>query len=100
MEELMTIVVQEKDQSALSELLENAGYSSTHIASTGGFLGRRNATLLVGIPAGKKDEFKSILEKAVLKDLTIETGSQIDDTNQIPKGATFFSLAIERHEEI
>jgi CPA1 family monovalent cation:H+ antiporter len=100
LDNLMTIVVQEKDQEAVSDLLESAGYTSTHIASTGGFLGRKNATLLVGIPAGKKDEFKSILQKAVMKDIAIETGSQLEDSDQISEGATIFSLAIERHEEI
>jgi CPA1 family monovalent cation:H+ antiporter len=99
-EDLMTIVIQEKDQAVVTELLEEAGYTSTHIASTGGFLGRKNATLLVGIPTGKKAEFRSILEKATMKDIAIETGSEIEGTNQITEGATIFSLAIERHEEV
>lgn len=99
-EDLMTIVLQEKDQSKISRLLEAAGYPNTHIASTGGFLGRKNATLLVGIPAGKIGEVKSILESAILSNLVIEPGDQEETIETLRKGATFFSLAIERYEEL
>ena len=99
-EYLITIVLQEKDQAEISDLLESSGYPVTHIASTGGFLGRKNATLLVGIPAGKKDDIKTILEGAALVDIQIEPSPDADLVPQGLKGATFFSLAIERHEEL
>ena len=99
-EDLITIMLQEKDQSKISDLLESAGYPSTHIASTGGFLGRKNATLLVGIPAGGLGEIKSILEKAPLSSFSIESEEQSKASDQLGKSATIFSLAIERYEEL
>lgn len=99
-EYLITIVLQEKDQAKVSDLLVSSGYPVTHIASTGGFLGRKNATLLVGIPAGKKDDIKALLEKAALAHIQVEPSAHTDLDSQGLKGATFFSLAIERHEEL
>lgn len=97
---LITIVLQEKDQSKVSDLLVTAGYPVTHIASTGGFLGRKNATLLVRIPAGKKSDIKQLLEEASLADIQIEPSVQADSAPQVLQRATLFSLAIERHEEL
>lgn len=98
--ELITIVLHEKDQSKVSKLLESAGYPSTHIASTGGFLGRKNATLLVGIPAGKTDEIKSILQSANISNTQQSSGDEKEADNQTTTIATLFSLAIERYEEL
>jgi CPA1 family monovalent cation:H+ antiporter len=98
--DLMTIVVQEKDQSKISGLLESAGYPITHIASTGGFLGRKSATLLVGIPAGKTEEIKDILERANLSNFQLGIGDQKDTSEKLQISATIFILEIERHEEL
>jgi len=51
---MVTAVVQEQDvESAIRSLLK-LSYSVTRLPSTGGFLGRRSATLLVGFPAGEE----------------------------------------------
>ena len=99
-EDLMTIVLQEKDQSKITNLLESAGYPITHIASTGGFLGRKNATLLVGVPAGKLPEIKSILESVTKSSLQLQPGDRTDKPAKLETIATIFNLAIERHEEL
>jgi uncharacterized protein YaaQ len=99
-DELITIVLQEKDQSAVSDLLESAGFPTTHIASTGGFLGRKNATMLVGIPAGKASVVKSLLKQAITSNLRIGPIEVDDISESQPIGATVFSLLIERHEEL
>jgi CPA1 family monovalent cation:H+ antiporter len=99
-EDLMAIVVQEKDQSAVTDLLESAGFPTTHIASTGGFLGRKNATLLVGIPPGRSSQIKSLIKQAVDLDLVADPALGDDSTEPGQTAATIFSLAIERHEEL
>ena len=99
-EELMTIVIQEKDQSKISALLEPAGFPITHIASTGGFLGRKNATLLVGIPSGKRAEVKSLLEKASLSNPKLDPAVRDQFPERMHNGATIFCLSIERYEEL
>ena len=97
---LMTIVLQEKDQSMVSELLETAGYPVTHIASTGGFLGTKNATLLVSIPEGKSSDIKTLLKQATSADVKPDPGDDIDPSDHLQTAATIFSLAIERHKEL
>jgi uncharacterized protein YaaQ len=99
-EDLMTIVLQEKDQLRITTRLESAGYPVTHIASTGGFLGRKNATLMIGVPAGKLTEIKSILESVTKTSLQLDLADQTDKHEKPAAIATIFNLAVERHEEL
>jgi len=99
-QELITVVVQENDLQEISKLLEPAGYPITHIASTGGFLGRKNATLLIGIPSGKKAEIKSLLDKA-RSAIKITEQSRVGAESNLSLGiATLFSITVERYEEL
>jgi len=98
--DLMAVLIQEKDLPQISFLLDSAGYPTIHIASTGGFLGRKNATLLVGIHPGKSDEIKKILKQATAPDLEPDSEGQKEPSELLQNGATIFSLAIERHEEL
>jgi monovalent cation:H+ antiporter, CPA1 family len=51
---LITAIIQEQDlENALSSLTK-LGFSVTHLPSAGGFLGRRNLTLLIGISEGQE----------------------------------------------
>ena len=99
-EVLMTIVVQDKDLQKISKLLEPYGCPSTHIASTGGFLGRRNATVLIGLPKGKRLEIRKLLESANVSNLKIDSGESKISPELAHEGATIFSLDIERYEEL
>jgi CPA1 family monovalent cation:H+ antiporter len=99
-EELMTVVIQDKDLNAITELLEPFGYPITHIASTGGFLGRRNATVLIGLPKGKRSEIKNLLESANMKNPKFNLEGGKGQYGLTHDGATIFSMAIERYEEI
>jgi len=80
---LLTIVIQERDLEKISTLLQPYEYPITHIASTGGFLGRKNATLMIGVPRAK-----------VLPD---DHTSKPEITHS---GATIFTLDVERYEEL
>jgi NhaP-type Na+/H+ or K+/H+ antiporter len=99
-EELMTVVIQDSDLEKFTDLLEPAGYPITHIASTGGFLGRKNATLLIGIPPGKQSEIKSLLDSANDADINLGTESDSQERKESYGIATIFSIAIERYQEL
>jgi uncharacterized protein YaaQ len=47
---LMTAIVQDQDSDLATRALAQIGVPVIPLASTGGFLGRRNATLLIGLP--------------------------------------------------
>ena len=98
--DLLTIVIQEKDSDNIFDLLEPFGYPITHIASTGGFLGRKNATLLIGVPPGKAGDIKDLIinsSKGRIK-VKSEEGAGIQELAH--DGATLFTLDVERYEEL
>ena len=97
---LMTIVIQEKDLENITSLLQPYEYPLTHIASTGGFLGRKNATLMIGVPAGKRGEIKSLIKNASKVRLKSLPEGSTDKPDIAHDGATIFSLDIERYEEL
>ncbi len=98
--DLMTVVIQEKDLDAITSLLQPSGYPITHIASTGGFLGRKNATLLIGIPSGDQKKVQSIIKNATIG-LSQTTADDTGDSTEPKRGvATMFTLNVERYEEI
>ena len=97
--ELMTIVIQEKDIDKILGLLQPLGYPITHIASTGGFMGRRNATLLIGVPHGKQQEIKTLISNSNIA----EVKSSIDEPSPLEtshSSASIFTLEVERYEEL
>jgi uncharacterized protein YaaQ len=77
-----------------------------HLSSSGGFLGRRNATLLVGLRDGKEEEVKIALQKTCrqrVEYLAIPLeGSPLPLPTPVPVtvgGATVFMVPVERFEE-
>lgn len=61
---LLMAVIQEQDLDTATKALQTLGASLTYLSSAGGFLGRRNATLLVGLPADKLQESLKVLHEA------------------------------------
>jgi uncharacterized protein YaaQ len=104
---LMTAIVQEQDVDLATRALEVLGVPVFHLASTGGFLGRRNATLLVGLPQGKETEARVAFQKSCrqrVEYLAIPLeGSPLPLPTPVPVtvgGATVFTIPVERFEEI
>ena len=98
--ELITIIVQEADLPKISDLLEPGGYPITPIASAGGFLGRKNVTLLIGIPSGKQKEISSLLKKASSA-IAISESAGLESSQERSLGiTTLFSVPVERYEEL
>ncbi len=103
---LLSAVIQEQDLENALSVLTKLGFSVTHLPSTGGFLGRRSVTLLIGLAAGQEktavDALSSSCKKRVEYVSTpIEAGPS-PFPNPIPVnvgGATIFVFEVERFEE-
>jgi len=96
---LLTIVIQEKDSEKIFNLLEPFGYPITHIASTGGFLGRKNSTLLIGAPPDAAGEIKDLIVNASKGQAKLKTEDDTDLPEFVHDGATIFTIDVKRYEE-
>jgi uncharacterized protein YaaQ len=104
---LVVAVIQEQDLDAATKALQAMGASLTYLSSAGGFLGRRNATLLIGLPADLLQDSLKILHEACRKRVEYMTlpmeGSPMPMPAPVPVtvgGATVFALPVERFEQI
>lgn len=104
---LLMVVVQAQDADSAVMALERHGFTITRLPSQGGFLGRRNATLLIGLPAGREEQ--------ALQDLRENCRQRVEyiavplesaplalpvPTPITVGGATVFSLVVEHFEEV
>jgi len=104
---LMTTIVQEQDVDLAVRALSLLHVPVFHLASTGGFLGRRNATLLVGLPEGLEEQALNALQKSCrqrVEYLAVPLeGSPMPLPAPVPVtvgGATVFTLPVEYHVEL
>jgi uncharacterized protein YaaQ len=81
--------------------------SVTYLSSAGGFLGRRNATLLIGLPESKEQSALDALHQSCRERIEYMTlpleGSPMPMPAPVPVtvgGATVFALPVERFEQI
>ena len=58
---LVLAIIQSDDVRKVTEALAHKGYAATRLASTGGFLQRGSATLVIGIDDGAVDEVIEIV---------------------------------------
>lgn len=103
---LMTTVIQEQDIDLAMRGLAQLEVPVVHLASTGGFLGRRNATMLIGLPDGMEETVVKALQASCrqrVEYLAIPLeGSPLPMPTPVPVtvgGATIFTLPVERFEE-
>jgi uncharacterized protein YaaQ len=103
---LMTAVVQEQDVDLAIRAVEKFNIPVVHFSSTGGFLGRRNATLLIGLADGMEEKVLKALQTSCrqrVEYLAIPMeGSPLPMPTPVPVtvgGATIFTLPVERFEE-
>ena len=104
---LLFAVVQEQDQDLATRALEQLRIPVVRFASAGGFLGRRNTTLLIGLHKGREDEALKALEESCRQRIEYLTlpleGSPLPMPSPVPVtvgGATVFALPVEHFEEI
>lgn len=60
---LVIAVINRDDANSVSRSLSKYGFSSTRLATTGGFLRAGNVTLLVGVDEEKEDEVLDIIRR-------------------------------------
>ena len=104
---LLLAVIQEQDLDSARHALEQLKEPIVYLSSAGGFLGRRNATLLVGLRQGTEDQALKALEESCRQRVEYLTlpleGSPLPMPAPVPitvGGATVFALPVERIEEI
>jgi len=104
---LIMAVVQEQDIDRATDAAESVGASVVRLASTGGFLGRRNATLLIGLPEGLEENLVNALSKTCRQRVEYLTmpveGAPMPLPTPVPVtvgGATIFALPVEYFEEL
>jgi CPA1 family monovalent cation:H+ antiporter len=103
---LLSAVIQEQDLENALSALTKLGFSVTHLPSTGGFLGRRSLTLLIGLSEGQESTAVKALSNSCKKRVEylstpLEAGP-MPFPNPIPVevgGATIFVFEVERYEE-
>lgn len=104
---LMLAVVQEQDLEAATRALEPFGAPVVFLSSAGGFLGRHNATVLVGLPAENEEQALEVLRQTCRQRVEYLTlpmeGTPLPLPAPVPVtvgGATVLALPVERYEEI
>lgn len=106
---LVVAVIQDKDAHRLLAELSRAGFRSTKLSSTGGFLREGNTTLLVGVDDGEVDRVMSVIKSTSRAREQLVTplspmGGPADSYVPYPVeiivgGATIFVLDVERFEK-
>ena len=107
---LVIAIVQDKDTGKLIMELSKNNIRSTKLASTGGFLGGGNTTLLVGVDSARVEEVLDIVKRTCKsrKQVTtpvIPVGVAGDSYIPIPTevtigGATLFVLDVEKFDKV
>lgn len=103
---LIAAIIQESDLENALSALTKLGFSVTQLPSSGGFLGRRNITLLIGITEGQERTAFEALSKSCKRRVEylatpLEAGSMALPT-PIPVdvgGATIFVFQVDRFVE-
>ncbi|MCS6907730.1 MAG: cyclic-di-AMP receptor [Anaerolineales bacterium] len=105
---LAIAIVQSQDEKAVSDALQRAGFEGASIATYGAWLGRRNSTLLIRVPAPQIQAFLEIMH-AHCHQRTEYIATPIEGTAALPVplstpitigGATIFLIPIEFYEEL
>ncbi len=104
---LLIAVIQDQDLEIATKALQEIGASLTYLSSAGGFLGRRNATLLMGLPVEKEEQALKALQSSCRQRIEYMTlpleGSPMPMPAPVPVtvgGATVFALPVEHFEQI
>ncbi len=86
---MIIVIIKDHDADHLTQALTAGNFRVTRIASTGGFLRRGNATMMVGVEDDKVDQAIQVLH---------ENCSPAVDPNQ--RRATLFVLDVARFDQI
>jgi uncharacterized protein YaaQ len=104
---LMVAVVQYQDTKKATQALDALGLMVTRLSSSGAFLGRRNVTLLVGLPPERLEEAINAIQQYCHQRTEYVSTPLEGAPMPIPLatpitvgGATVFTLQVDRFEEL
>ncbi len=104
---LLIAVVQSQDAEIAREALGKLGITVERLPSVGGFLGRRNATLLIGLPPEKIEQAQEVLHENCRQRVEFIAVPLESAPLPLPTptpitvgGATIFALDVEHYEEL
>jgi uncharacterized protein YaaQ len=105
-DELLIAVVQGQDANIAIEMLIDEGFGVTRLPSVGGFLGRKSATLMIGVNSEKEALAIEILNQHCRKRVAFIAVPMENSPLPMPAptpvtigGASIFSLEVENFEE-
>lgn len=105
-QDLMIAVVQAQDSDIAIQTLGDAGFSVTRLSSVGGFLGRKNVTLMLGVAGDKADEVIELLNQTCRQRVAFIAVPMENAPLPMPAptpvtigGASIFALEVEHYEE-
>ena len=103
----MLAIVQYQDQKKAVQALDSLGLMVIRLASSGAFLGRRNVTLLVGLPPERLEEAVNAIHEYCHQRVEYVSTPLEGAPMPIPLatpitvgGATVFTLQVDRFEEL
>lgn len=103
---LMAVVIQEADLENAMDSLSKLGFSVARFTSTGGFLSRRNVTLLIGVHEGRADIAIKALKQSCQQRVEFLSSPLRGGTFPMPTpiqvtvgGATVFMFEVESYDE-
>jgi CPA1 family monovalent cation:H+ antiporter len=103
---LMAVIIQEADLESALASLSKLGFSVARLSSTGGFLSRRNVTLLIGIQKGREEAAVKALQNSCKRRVEIvstplrNAGFPMPAPVQVTVGgATIFMFEVESYDE-
>ncbi len=104
---LMMAVVQAQDAEVAKDTLARLGLTIERLPSVGGFLGRRNATLLIGMREDQREAVIDTLNQSCRQRIEFIAVPLESAPLPLPTptpitvgGATIFSMEVERYEEL
>ena len=102
---LMAIIIPEQDLENTVNILESIGVPIVRMPSAGEFLGRRNVTILIGVPKNQEKNIVQTLQQSLQPRVEIlhpenDNVDFVEEPAEITIGANFFYFDIERYEEL
>jgi uncharacterized protein YaaQ len=105
-DELLLAIVQGQDAEIAIDSLIEEGFGVTRLPSVGGFLGRRSATLMIGVQSNRAEEAIDVLNNTCRKRVAFIAVPMENSPLPMPAptpvtvgGASIFTLEVEHYEE-
>jgi uncharacterized protein YaaQ len=102
----MVAVIQEADLESALTSLSKLGFSVSRLSSTGGFLSKKNVTLLIGVQEGREEAAVKTLQSSCKERVEFISSPLRDASFPMPTptqvtigGATVFIFDVESYDE-